>query len=214
MAQQQYSTTISQIYKSRNVLLELLDKQGYDIRDYEEFSVNEVHIMNNNKQLDMMLNNNSKSNNKKVYVKYHLAKTIRRENINDYVDDLFNIDEVLDKKNDTLVIIIKQEPNDTIVSVLNQIWEQEGIFIVMFNIARLQFNILKHSWVPKHRIMDDEEIEDLKKDYNIVDMKQIPVISRYDPVALAIGMKPGQVCKIERPSKTAIISNYYRFCSQ
>ena len=84
----------------------------------------------------------------------------------------------------------------------------------MFNIARLQFNILKHSWVPKHTIMNDEEIEDLKKEYNIVDLKQIPEISRYDPVALAIGMKPGQVCKIERPSKTAIISNYYRFCSQ
>ena len=42
----------------------------------------------------------------------------------------------------------------------------------------------------------------------------MPQISRYDPVAQAIGLRPGQICKITRPSKTAITSNYYRICSQ
>lgn len=34
------------------------------------------------------------------------------------------------------------------------------------------------------------------------------------PVALAIGMRPGDVCKIDRPSKSAIHSTYYRVCVQ
>jgi len=49
------SSTTTALYKSRFNLLNLLKKQGYETKDYEEFSVNEVHIMNNNKQLDMLL---------------------------------------------------------------------------------------------------------------------------------------------------------------
>jgi DNA-directed RNA polymerase subunit H (RpoH/RPB5) len=50
------------------------------------------------------------------------------------------------------------------------------------------------------------------KKYNITDIVQIPDISRFDPVARAIGLRPGQVCHIVRPSKTAIEANYYRIC--
>ena len=59
-----------------------------NISDYNNFSVNEVHAMFENKQLDMLVKD--EKNNKKVYVKYHLGKTLRRENMNDYIDDLFN----------------------------------------------------------------------------------------------------------------------------
>ena len=206
----QSSDTISSVFKSRQNLLKLLQEQKYNIKDYEEFSVNEVHIMYKNNQLDMLM---SKTDEKKIYVKYHLAKTLRRENINDYIDDLYNLEQVL-TKGDTLLIVIKQEPHDPLLAILNQIWEQEGIFIIIYNLERLQFNILDHSYVPKHIILNDEEVDTFKKTYNITDNKQLPEISRYDPVAIAIGMRPGQICKIIRPSKTAITTDYYRICSQ
>ena len=41
---------------------------------------------------------------------------------------------------------------------------------------------------------------------------QLPEISRYDPVALVIGLRPGEVCKIIRPSPTAITTEYFRLC--
>ena len=207
----QSSDTISSVFKSRQNLLKLLNEQKYDIKDYEEFSVNEVHIMFNNKQLDMLMS--QPQDNKKIYVKYHLAKTLRRENINDYIDDLYNLEQVL-TKGDTLMIVIKQEPHDPLLAILNQIWEQEGIFIIIYNLERLQYNILEHSYVPKHIILNNEEVEQLKKTFNITNNKELPQISRYDPVALAIGMRPGQICKIIRPSKTAITTDYYRICSQ
>ena len=69
-------------------------------------------------------------------------------------------------------------------------------------------------YVPKHTILTDTEVADLKKRYNINDTSELPEISRYDPVAQAIGMRPGQVCKITRPSKTAITTDYYRICCQ
>lgn len=212
----QSSGTISTVYKSRINLLKLLSAQQYNIKDYEEFSVNEVHVMYNNKQLDMMIsseNEEEKKEEKKVYVKYHLAKTLRRENINDYIDDLYNLEQVL-TKNDTLIIIIKQEPHEPLLNILNQIWEQDGIFIMIYNIERLQYNILDHVYVPKHTILSDEESVEMKKRFNINSNAELPTISRYDPVAQAIGMRPGQICKIVRPSKTAITADYYRICSQ
>jgi DNA-directed RNA polymerase subunit H len=209
----QSSGTISTVFKSRQNLLKLLNQQDFDIKDYEEFSVNEVHVMYNNKQLDMMMTSKTDGENKKVYVKYHLAKTLRRENINDYIDDLYNLEQVL-TKNDTLILVIKQEPNESMINILSQIWEQDGIFIIIYNIDRLQFNILEHKYVPKHTILNDEEVKTMKKRYNIVNDTELPEISRYDPVAQAIGMRPGQICKIIRPSKTAITTDYYRICSQ
>ena len=43
-------------------------------------------------------------------------------------------------------------------------------------------------------------------------MSQFPEISRFDPVAQALGMRPTQLCEIKRPSPTAIVTNYYRYC--
>ena len=117
----QSSGTISTIFKSRQNLLKLLSGQGYDITEYEECSVNEVHVMYNNKQLDMMLSSQKNEKSKKVYAKYHLAKTLRRENINDYIDDLYNLEQVL-SKDDTLIIVIKQEPHEPLLNILKQIW--------------------------------------------------------------------------------------------
>ena len=114
----QSSGTITTIYKSRQTLLKLLQEQKYDVSDYEEFNVNEVHIMYNNKQLDMLMSSaDSDDMKKKVYVKYHLAKTLPRQNINDYIDDLYNLEQVL-SKGDTLIIVIKQEPNDPLLNIL------------------------------------------------------------------------------------------------
>ena len=65
----QSSDTISSVFKSRQNLLKLLYEQSYNIKDYEEFSVNEVHIMYKNNQLDMLMSKPDDKN--KVYVKYH-----------------------------------------------------------------------------------------------------------------------------------------------
>ena len=74
------------------------------------------------------------------------------------------------------------------------------------------FNILDHKLVPEHRVMSEEEKQDIKQKYNIVKDSEFPEISRYDPVAMVIGLRPGMVCEITRSSKTAIQSKYYRLC--
>ena len=95
---------------------------------------------------------------------------------------------------------------------LNIFWKRDGIFIIIENIKYLQFNILKHTLVPEHLVMSEAQVENIINKYNITDKIQFPDISRFDPVARAIGLRPGQVCHIIRPSKTSIKTNYYRIC--
>ena len=147
----------------------------------------------------------------KIYIRYYLGKSIRPTNLQEMIDDLFNLEEIL-KKEDTLFIIIKDEINETLTNELKHIWERDGIFIVIESIKRLQFNILNHTLVPKHVVIPDSEVIEIMKKYNITDKIQFPDISRFDPVARVIGLRPGQVCHIIRPSKTTITTDYYRVC--
>ena len=55
MATQNSSSLISSVFKSRKILLELMKKQGYVVDEYDNFSINEVNSMFQNKQLDMLL---------------------------------------------------------------------------------------------------------------------------------------------------------------
>jgi len=192
-----------------------MDKQDYNVKDNENFSISEVNSMYQNKQLDMLLEKNKEDpktgRKNKIYIRYYLAKTIRPANVQEMIDDLFNLEETLTKE-DTLFIIIKEEMNDTLMAHLKYLWETDGIFIVVLNIKRLQFNILDHILVPQHRVMLEEEVTAVKTKFNITEDTQFPEISRFDPVAQVICIRPGQVCEIIRPSKTAIQSYYYRAC--
>jgi DNA-directed RNA polymerase subunit H len=215
MASQNISVLISQIYKSRNIILDLMNKQGYNISDYANFSISEVNSMKQNNQLDMLLEKQKEDidtgKKNKIYIRYYLGKAIRPANLQEMIDDLFILTETL-TKNDTLFIIIRDEPNETLINELKHIWEKDGIFIVIENIKRLQFNILNHVLVPQHTILNDSDVKIIMEKYNITSKIQFPDISRFDPVARVIGLRPGQVCHIIRPSKTAIEANYYRVC--
>ena len=210
------SSQIIEIYKSRKIIINLLKLQGYDVTQYENFSINEVNSLIETKQMDMLMINNTTG--KKVYVKYHLssssiglAKSMRPTNIHEYIEDLYAIDEIL-KPSDDLIIIMKDEPNDTIRKTLLDIWEQNNIYVNIINIKRLQYNIMEHQLVPKHIVLTDEEKEEVKLKYNIMSDKDIPDISRFSPVSQVIGIRPGNFCKIIPPSKTSIKSDFYRVC--
>ena len=210
---QNTSSLVSSIFKSRETLIKLMETQGYDTSEYENISLTETNAKYTNNQLDMLFDTASDNDVqiRKTYVNYHIEKAMRPAYIHDTIEDLFNVEELL-TKNDTLVIVTKDDPHDTIINTLKHLWEKDGYFVIIHHIKRLQFNILDHNLVPSHRLLKDNEITEVKTRYNIAHSTQFPEISRFDPVALAIGMRPGEVCEIIRPSKTSITGVYYRVC--
>ena len=204
------SNKILSVYNSRNTLVDIALMKGYDTNDYETFSINEIDAMYKNTQLDMLLMHNNTD--RKIYIKYYLkAKQIKKQDLDEIIEDLYYIDNVL-KKEDVLVIVTEFEPNDTIITKIKYLYEHDDIFIVIHNIKRLQYNILDHSLVPKSSILTIDEVEKLKHKYNLHSVKQLPEVSRFDPQSLAMCLRPGEVCLYERKSPTAMNTDYYRVC--
>lgn len=214
MANNNTSLLVAQINQSRKTVLELMETQGFDISGYANFNINEVNAMTNHNQLDMLLESKPESVFKrKAYIRYHLGKsTIKSQNIQEVIDDLFLMSETLTKE-DLLYIIVKDNKvNDATQAFLKEVWERDGIYIVIECMKSLQFNILDHEYVPEHQVMTEKEAQEIMTSFSVTESSQLPDISRFDPVARAIGLRPGQLCRILRPSKTSIVAPYYRLC--
>ncbi|MBO3799553.1 MAG: DNA-directed RNA polymerase subunit H [Thermoproteota archaeon] len=75
------------------------------------------------------------------------------------------------------------------------------------NISKV--NILDHVLVPRHRVLSTEEKEALLKKYKIKP-SQLPKMLNSDPVAIAIGAKPGDIVEVVRKSAVAGETLAYR----
>ena len=205
------SDRIASIYKSRNTILGLMYKQGYTVENHQDFSIIDIDAMYSTQQLNMMLENHQTK--KKVAIVYHVYSkgSIRSQHIEDILNEYYNFGDRLTKKDD-LIIICDDDANDNILAKVKYLFEHDGIYVNIFNIKRLQFNILEHEIVPESRVLDSEEAEKLKTQYNLKDLKQLPEISRFDPQAQAMCVRPGQVCEFKRKSVTALTTNYYLVC--
>ena len=204
----QNARMVSLLYNARKVLLQQLEQQGYNITPYSKFGINEINILYQQSGLDMILEKPIEADVRRLYVRYFTGKLFRPGNIRELVDDLL-LNNVI-TKNDSIIFITPDDSNDTIKDFVKQLWEEEKLFIILLSLKRLQFNILHHTLVPEHTIIP--ETDKLLRKYKLKNVSLLPEISRFDPVAVSIGMKPGDICKIIRPSKTSITSLYFRIC--
>jgi len=70
--------------------------------------------------------------------------------------------------------------------------------------------ILEHEYVPEHRLLSLEEAVEVLRRLGVKPW-QLPKISVNDPIARALGAKPGDIIEIRRRSSTAGEYIHYRF---
>jgi DNA-directed RNA polymerase subunit H (RpoH/RPB5) len=207
-----YSPLVSKIYNSRLILLKILkDKRGFNVDDYEGFSVTEIYTQMKNEQLDMFVKN--QETNKKIFVKYHLGSKLKSNGtqIYDYVEDLFDIEEILDE-GDELIIVSKDKVNAGLKQIVTQLYINDGKFVNIYYIDDYLVDKINHELVPEHNVLSDDKKKEIMKKYYTTNDTQFPEISRFDPQAQAIGARPNEMIEIIRSSPTAITTKFYRVC--
>ena len=172
---------VLKLYKSRLNLLSQMEYLGYDVTPHINFSIKEIDAMYSNDALNVLLKHTESD--KKVYVEYFFqndkkSASFNKKHLDDLVDRRFEIDSVIGQ-NDTLVVVVEDEPNDGLITRLKQLYEQEGKFVVVHNIDRLQYNLLEHTLVPKGKALTEQETSVMKQKYNIKLNNQFPEISRF-----------------------------------
>lgn len=85
---------------------------------------------------------------------------------------------------------------------------RKGIEIIPPNFPA--FNVFKHSIVPKHQILSQEEKAKVLEIFRVKPY-QIPLINTSDPIIKVIGGKAGDMVKIMRRSQTAGEYLSYRY---
>jgi len=168
----------------------------------------EISAMLENKQLTMLVSN---PEGKRVRVIFHVAKALRPPNLLDYVEDAFHRTVDL-APTDELLLVAKDQPNDTLVAALALLWVDESKYVNVRGLDSLQFDVLSHTLVPRHEVLSPEAVVEVKDKYSINEDRQFPEMSRQDAIAVALGVRPGEVVKIIRPSRTSITGVYYRLC--
>lgn len=75
--------------------------------------------------------------------------------------------------------------------------------------AGREFKPLEHKLVPKHEILNEDEVKKLLSEY-LIEKEQLPKIRISDPAAIAIKAKIGDVIQIIRQSPTSGKAFFYR----
>jgi hypothetical protein len=96
-------TTLSKIYTSRNNLMDILEKNGYDTSEYKEFGMEHIATMIEHDQMNLLLDKKDKS--KKIYVKYYIKTKMSPAELRNLSDEFFVEPDPILTKNDYLMII-------------------------------------------------------------------------------------------------------------
>lgn len=197
--------TISVIIKSLDVLNEMLYDRGYNTKKLMNYTNNDIKKKINDNNLNFEVDDDNK---KKIKIIYLLTR-IKPSTIKNIIENEYST--ILDNS-DEIIFITKDLFPQTIYKLIEDYYIEKKYFMQIFNIKNLQFNITKHSFVPEHELLTEEETTDLIKNYNLTSKNQLPFILKKDPVAMYYGMKNGDICKIKRKSETSGFYNCYRLC--
>ena len=215
------------IYNSRYIIMDMLSNRGYNVDNYNSFNETEINTLFeqlNSKvssssgigPLDIIVERKLDNGEKdKCFIKYRLdekfkkSKSLEQQIISIYEQHL-NKDDTLIVLNITKVPFKQHKKDSNIESFIDDMYSKHKSFIQIYGIDNFLFNVSKHYTVPKHEIIHKDEIEKMKKQYNVKLLSNLPTIRREDPQAKFIGAKPGQICKITRSSESNIYSVIYR----
>ena len=217
MATHQNHNRVNQIYVSRKHLIYYMKNLGFDVEKYEQFTLAEINAMDSatktgESQLDFEVHKQNEDGTMETCsIKYHIKTNIKQSSLENMVTDYYEEKEG-PKERFSLIVVSMNSMNDTLQKTIKQLWKKYNEYVALMDINSLQFNLLEHSFVPKHEKLSSIEKDELYKHFNIEHDKQMPEISMFDPVAKVILLKPGQVTKIIRHDKISLENVFYRVC--
>jgi DNA-directed RNA polymerase subunit H (RpoH/RPB5) len=150
---------------------------------------------------------------------FALTKKLRKsiiEELKDFVKtDIMNFSKKYnDKKN--IILIFN---NDTIstpvvqqLHVFDKMFQKHNGMMQYFHVKNILFNPTKHQLVPKHTKLTPEETTEVMDKYLIKGKAQMPFILHSDAISKWVGLKQGDVVKIERYNENSGLYYYYRVC--
>jgi DNA-directed RNA polymerase subunit H (RpoH/RPB5) len=152
---------------------------------------------------------------------YALSKNLRKNIINELKEKLKDGDNIKDftnkygGKNNIILVFNNESISTAVKSQLNKydkIFQKNGGHLQYFSSQQLMFNPTKHEYVPKHTKLTEEEVKEFMKEYLTRSKLHMHTILQNDPIAKWIGLKHGDIVRIDRYNENSGESFSYRSC--
>jgi len=148
---------------------------------------------------------------------FALTKNLRSlflKDIKNYNTESF--DEKYSKKQNIILVVnddvfssqIKKQMKD-----FDELLQKHNRTFQYFHVKNLLYDPTKHKLVPKHVKLTSEEVLEMMEKYILQNKSQLPYILQDDAIARWIGLRPGDVVRIERYNNNSGLSYYYRVCT-
>ena len=228
---------IEKVYKSRQVLLDILHDRGYDTVGASKYGPEEIREALNATANGKALEFNVKADasrkdmtpptpNVRVYVFLGLPRLKPR--LAGFISSLDTpirgggetttrqteqSGSPVDPAQTSVICLINEPVAQVFNTAANMVWSKRNLRLSFFNIDSFQMNPLTHMLVPKHEIVPKEQHDGLLKTMYVTQKTHLPLIRYHeDPIARVIGAVPGDIVKITRPSPSAGEYIVYRVC--
>ena len=199
--------------KTRCILTEMLEYRGYDISNISPFTT-----FTGTDKLDKLSINLSKNGKELIQVHYEVESTrTNHKKLTKRIEDIISKLESPEKSKDlTIIFLVRDGMTPSVKEAIRLLSQKYGVFIQIFPIRNLMYNCTKHKSVPQHiritKIEYEVYLQDFLDSLHIESLENLPKIFDTDPVAMFIGLRPGEMCKIIRPSMSAGEHIVYRYC--
>lgn len=187
---------MDKILKSFQVITEMMQDRGMvfhmlDQTQIESFISSQV----NKPGFEIVLGEN------KIRLIYYLSLKFKWSELKKFFEN--------DNQYDLTILIVREKISQNNMKQIVALNIQFQIFLL----KELQFNISKHTLVPKHELIrDPEEIRNIIEMLSLKSKNQLPIILKTDAMARWLNMKSGDIVKISRPSQTSGHYVVYRCC--
>lgn len=187
------------IYNSYRVVLEMMIDRKYvhasdmKIPTFEEWVAN-YNGSTEDEVREQLSAIYTRSESDRLLVTWSLTPTLRSQNIQ-------GIKAMMDEKGVKRCLMIIQGKITPFASTAIKNLRIQSYLIETFTEDELQFNVTKHTIVPRHIICSAAKKEEILKKYAAT-KAQLPQIKSTDPQVRYLGAAKNQLIKIVRPSET------------
>jgi len=213
--------TLNVLYLSRKTLIKMLNARGYNTAPYEKFGPIEISAMaaastgaGGAAAFRMDLGRSTAVNGiNKCRVEYSINRVKNR--ISGFLEGITGEgnDDAVDPATTELIVILLEPVVEAFHTASMMNLASKSLRVNFFQAHTIVNNPMDHVLVPKHELLPPSEHAEFLSKNKIKSKANLPLIKFHeDMIARVMGLQPGDIVKITRPSPSAGEYISYRLC--
>ena len=206
------------LLRSRQTILDILDDRGYDTTPYRNIAPEQILALaeGSSRALDIVVKKRADPSPsgavapcERAVVVYVMQDRIRLR-LGTFTRDIY--DDAITKADD-LIVLLNEPYHEIFDKTALQMWQQQKARMTFFHIKQVVVHLGRHVLVPPHRKLTADEAKAEMARLHVTQKSLFPLIKHHDIQARLMGLVPGDLIEILRPSPTAGVARILRICA-